>query len=160
MTINSKSLNMKTQKNILLIEDDHDDQFIFKEAIGKCADARLVHIANNGKEALDWLNTSTTLPDLIFSDINMPMMNGIDCYSEILKIPAICKVPVIFLSSDTSAIENVGKLGAKMFIKKGSDDVTLKMLIERVIKMELFVDSLKPIITYNHNIRKSKITLS
>lgn len=151
---------MKTQKNILLIEDDHDDQFIFSEAIKRCADAKLIHVANNGQEALDWLNTSTTLPDLIFSDINMPRMNGIDCYAEILKTPAICKVPVVFLSSDTSSREHVGKLGAKMFIKKGGDDVTLKMLIERVIKMELLVDSLKPVISYNHKIRKRKIILS
>jgi CheY-like chemotaxis protein len=137
---------MKTHKNILLIEDDQDDQFLFKEVIKKCPEVTLVFIANNGREALDWLNTSTALPDLIFSDINMPLMNGIDCFREILNTPALCKLPVVFLSSDTTMIEYVGVLGAKTFIKKGIDDASLKMQIERVIRMDHFATLLIPVI--------------
>lgn len=151
---------MKTQKNILLIEDDHDDQLTFKEVLKKCMNAQLLHVADNGKEALDWLNTSTNLPDLIFSDINMPVMNGIECFTEILKSPSICKIPVVFLSSDTSAIDHIDNLGAKTFIKKGSDDATLQIQIERVINMELLMDSFKPLKKNYYRNRNSKKIIS
>ncbi|MBA3285718.1 MAG: response regulator, partial [Nitrosopumilus sp.] len=46
---------MQTNRSILLIEDDHDDQLFFKEALGNCSGTELLYIANNGLEALVWL---------------------------------------------------------------------------------------------------------
>ena len=109
---------MKTEKYLLLLEDDPDDQFTFTEAIKDNTDVKLIHIANNGQEALDWLKTTITLPDMIFTDINMPKMNGIEFFTEILKSSSTCNIPVVFLSSDSSAIDHIGKMGAKTFIKK------------------------------------------
>jgi CheY-like chemotaxis protein len=135
---------MKTHKNILLIEDDHDDQYLFKAAIENLPETKLVHIAGNGKEALDWLNATITLPDIIFTDINMPVMSGIECFKKIMNTPVFHKLPVVFLSSDIAMIEYVGTLGAKMFITKGIDTATMKTQIERAIKTEYFEDTYKP----------------
>ena len=57
---------MKKLKSILLVEDDEDDQFFFIEAMSKIENATLYAVANNGKEAIDWLENSPTLPDTIF----------------------------------------------------------------------------------------------
>jgi len=70
---------MKAVKTILVIEDDIDEQQFFIQALNSISNASLYFVANNGKEALEQLNKTTVLPDLIFSDIQMPIMNGIEC---------------------------------------------------------------------------------
>eukprot|EP01035_Chromulina_nebulosa_P054372 gene54372-74484_t len=76
---------MMQSKSILLVEDDKDDQEFFIEAIKDIENVTLYFVANNGKEALDKLRNSKVLPDLIFTDINMPVMNGIECLTAIIE---------------------------------------------------------------------------
>jgi CheY-like chemotaxis protein len=76
---------MNNSKNVFLVENDEDDQLFFREAVSEIKNAKMSFIANNGKEALEQLELSPTLPDIIFMDINMPLMNGIDCLIEIIK---------------------------------------------------------------------------
>lgn len=93
---------MNHLKSILLIEDDPDDQEFFIEAISHIQNTSQYAVVNNGREALERLNTSMVLPDLIFSDIEMPLMNGIYCFTEIKKAPRIRNIPLVFLSSSTA----------------------------------------------------------
>ncbi len=127
---------MNTPKSVLLVEDDKDDQEFFIMAIDQIHNAILFGVANNGQEALDKLMYSITLPDLIFSDINMPMMNGIQYLSEIVKNPRTQNIPVVMLTTDTSKRELVHQLGAKAFIEKPSDSTTLRNILERVINQD------------------------
>lgn len=124
---------MNTSKSILLIEDDEDDQEFFTEAISGIQSAWLYHIANNGKEAIDKLKNSIVLPDIIFTDVNMPLMNGFECFSELLKNPRTRHIPVVFLSTDTSQKELAYELGARGFIHKPSDAYTLSTKLSQVI---------------------------
>src|SRR5688572_12982950 len=123
---------MRKLKSILLIEDDKDDQFFFIEALNEIGNANIFDIVNNGKEALSKLEKSVILPDLIFTDINMPVMNGLECLSEIMRSPRLRNIPVVILSTDTGTIELVRILGAKAFIKKPVDSRTLREEIERM----------------------------
>jgi CheY-like chemotaxis protein len=116
---------MKKSTSILLIEDDEDDQGFFIEAISGIEHTMLYHIAKNGKDAIDKLKNSTVLPDIIFTDINMPLMNGVECFLELLKNPRTKNIPVVFLTSDTGQREFVYQLGAKGYIQKPSDSHTL-----------------------------------
>jgi len=131
---------MSNAKNIFLVEDDIDDQFFFSEAIGKIENAFLQDVANNGIEALAKLEISPALPDLIFMDINMPMMNGIECLIEILKNPHLQNIPVVILSTDTSQIVFIRSLGAKGYIKKPFDSKTLRARLEEVININFVTD--------------------
>lgn len=126
---------MKNSKSILLIEDDEDDQGFFIEAINGIDNIRLYHIAKNGKEAIDKLKNSAALPDIIFTDINMPKMDGIECFLEIIKNPRTKNIPVVFLSSDTGKRALTSQLGAKGFIQKPSDNHTLSLQISQMIKL-------------------------
>ena len=74
-------------KYILLVDDDIDDQEFFIDALGAIENANLFGVANNGKEALALLANSVPLPDHIFMDFNMPVMNGIECLTENRKKP-------------------------------------------------------------------------
>lgn len=132
---------MKKLKSILLVEDDEDDQFFFIEAMSKIENATLYGVANNGKEALDYLENSPTLPDIIFMDINMQIMNGIECLTNIMKNPMICNIPVVMLTTSSAQKELTHTLGARAFIKKPWDGKVLYTHIEQMINLDFIVDS-------------------
>jgi CheY-like chemotaxis protein len=65
----------------------------------------------------------------------MPVMDGIECLSEIVNIPIIRDIPVVVLSSDTSKIELLSKMGVKAFIEKPVDCRLLQRLVQQVLGM-------------------------
>ena len=107
---------MSLYKNILYIEDDEDDQILFEEAMRDIGDSMHCSLANNGKEALEKLKTSLDLPDIIFLDINMPLMNGFEFIKHLKAEQSFCKIPVVILSTSTSEIEKMLQLGPYEFI--------------------------------------------
>lgn len=134
---------MRTLKTILLVEDDKDDQEFFVEALSQISNTSLFGIANDGVEALQHLNEEKSLPDMIFMDINMPRMNGIECLKEIAKSSLAKNIPVIMLSTSTDNIELVRQLGGRAFLEKPCLNGMLKSHIERIINEDLAVDSSK-----------------
>lgn len=75
---------MAKLKNILLVDDDEITNYINSDLIKSMDITEHVSIAHNGKEALEYLIRAHEkpapegyiIPDLIFLDINMPVMNG------------------------------------------------------------------------------------
>ena len=127
--------------SILLIEDNRLYQLLFIQVLKEIKHAILFDVANNGKEALDKLENSDNLPDFIFTDINMPVMDGIECLAEIKKNPKIKDIPVVVLSASTPQTELVKKLGAKVFLKKTSDGNTLREQLEELINADATDDN-------------------
>jgi len=66
----------------------------------------------------------------------MPVMNGIECLSEIIKNPQIRNIPVVILTSDTGHAELACKLGAKAFLKKPADNKILREQLEQMINLD------------------------
>lgn len=62
--------------SILLIDDDTDDNFIHTRAIEKSGINAEVAVCIDGKQALEHLRNSENRPDIIFLDVNMPIMGG------------------------------------------------------------------------------------
>ena len=127
---------MGNPKRILLIEDNKHDQYFFIQALKEVGSAVLFDIANNGKEALDKLTSSDELPDLIFTDLHMPVMDGVEYLSKTAKMPMIRDIPVVVLSSDLSRIGSISDLGARLFIEKPDDCNLLQKMIEFVLEMK------------------------
>ena len=123
---------MELSKAVLMIDDDKDDQEFFIAALQGIPNVGSVRITGNGREALDLLNSNLFLPDIIFSDLNMPVMNGIEWLAENAKCPNTKNIPVVILSSGVEMKEIAFALGAKSFIKKNSD---LKMLTLEIAQM-------------------------
>lgn len=76
--------------------------------------------ALNGQEAMNMLTSGEVLPDLIFLDLNMPLMNGKQFLAACRQVDKCRHIPVIVLSttSDKSSIEETFRLGAKDYITK------------------------------------------
>jgi len=63
-------------KNILLIDDDDEDQEIFLSAVEEVSNSASCIAFSGATEALKKLATKDINPDVIFLDLNMPIMNG------------------------------------------------------------------------------------
>lgn len=106
-----------TRKKILVVEDNlayaNILNFAFKHSIfGAEAEIETV---NDGKEAIDYLSRnqgnsgnrqeSGQLPDLILSDINMPLLSGLELLAWIRQTDHLKHLPVILMSSYIQPIE-------------------------------------------------------
>ncbi|HEY5750810.1 MAG TPA: response regulator [Chryseolinea sp.] len=91
---------MSLYRTILLVDDDKEDQEIFRDAIEEVDSSVHCLCANNGEEALILLgNDITAQPDLLFIDLNMPRLNGKQVLQEIKKQPHLDGIPVIMYST-------------------------------------------------------------
>lgn len=117
-------LAMQTPTLFFLADDDEDDRILFLEALSQINPAIKCMMAKNGKEALLMLQSDMfVLPDYIFLDLNMPIMNGLKCLMEIKKLALLKHIPVIIYSTSAEEeFKDAGKrLGALDFFVKPSD---------------------------------------
>jgi len=128
---------MGIHKKILLVDDDVDDQLFFVDAIKELEPAIDCDVANNGLEALDHLEKIPPPPNLIFLDLNMPLMNGFECLSELKKTKAYQEIPVIIFttSNQPKDVERTIAMGAKMYLTKPPDFNALKDKLQDILKM-------------------------
>jgi CheY-like chemotaxis protein len=86
-------------KNILLIDDDSDDADVFIEAINSLDKNITCFAETNPIKALEFLTSTETLPDLIFLDYNMPVLNGNEFIEKMRAVEELQPIPVILYSS-------------------------------------------------------------
>ncbi len=118
---------------VLMVEDDESIQLIVRLGLVDLGGMDLFFV-NHGREALDYLNEKKDQwkPDLIISDVNMPVLDGPGLLRELKDSPKFGSVPVIFLSADDS------KDLKKDLILAGAIDVIFKpfnaLLLAKTIK--------------------------
>src|SRR4051812_23258505 len=105
-------------KNLLLIDDDEDDQELFIEAAKEISSDINITVVPDASIALDKLTKHTVTADVIFSDLNMPRMNGQQFLLEIKRRPELKHIPVIIFStsSHSHTIQLVKDFGAHEFV--------------------------------------------
>jgi CheY-like chemotaxis protein len=103
-----------------LIEDDPDDQEFFCSALEAVSPGSQCITAVNGHQALEMLRTGRVKADVIFLDLNMPLMNGFQFLEEIKKSPEFTEIPIIVLSTSSDQISKQKslRLGARNFLTK------------------------------------------
>lgn len=89
-------------KKILIVEDDYFISLVTKKYLNKLGFE--VSIETNGKLAIHYLKTTNKLPDLILTDIRMPIMNGLDFLKNIKKEEKYKKIPVFAITSEAKEI--------------------------------------------------------
>lgn len=107
-------------RNILLIDDDEDDQDIFKSALKELNSSVRFEGFYNALEALDRLSEKQIIPDVVFLDLNMPVMSGLQFLTHIKDREMLKDIPVFIYStsSQNSTIKLAKELGAYDFITK------------------------------------------
>ena len=91
----------KKKFRILLVEDNPADISLTKEALNKNEIINEIHVVHNGVEALNFLEKKHR-PDLIFLDLNLPKMTGLEVLKEIKEHEKYKRIPVIILTISTN----------------------------------------------------------
>ena len=122
---------------ILYADDDHDDRELMTEAFNTIDPSILCLIAKDGQNALEMLNETDALPDYIFLDINMPVMDGKKCLTELKKDGRLKEIPVVIYSTttDKKEINQFYKLGASSFIHKPNNFSDLCSALNMFVRM-------------------------
>lgn len=98
---------MYQNEPIILIEDDPDDCDLFINAFNDLGIKNDIKCFADGHKALNYLKTTTDKTLMIISDINMPLMNGLQLLKEINQTEDIRKkrIPFIYFSTSNSPKE-------------------------------------------------------
>jgi len=118
---------------LLYADDDVDDIDLLYDIVGVLNPSCKIINVRDGQQALDFLENSSLLPDIIILDINMPAMDGRSCLKFIKKDPRLNNIPVIIYSTGQSQqdIELCYQLGALAYIQK---PFTFKEGVDRLSK--------------------------
>ncbi|KAB1067281.1 response regulator [Tamlana haliotis] len=122
----------ETEKTQILIVEDEPDILDFIKTI--FINTYEITQATNGKEGLE--NALKNSPDIVISDIMMPISSGIDLCHAIKTNPITSHIPVILLtarSAEQHEIEGL-KTGADAYITKPFNADKLKIIVENLIK--------------------------
>jgi CheY-like chemotaxis protein len=130
----------KKLKCILLVDDQEECNYMHKRAIRMMGCAEKVHVAMNGKEAIDFLRSEEggvcPTPELIFFDLNMPVMGGWEFLDEYDKLEEEQKSKIVLVLLTTSLNKKDKERAAKNkyikeYVSKYLDESNLQAILDK-----------------------------
>lgn len=136
---------------LLLVEDNPGDVRLLEEAMDDVDINATLHVATDGAEALDFVYrrndyTDAPFPDIIFLDLDLSRMNGIDILCELNEKEELSRVPVIILTSSDSEddIRQAYRCNANAYLTKPVDQAEFVELLQAFKKFWLTAAHLPP----------------
>jgi DNA-binding NarL/FixJ family response regulator len=124
-------------KSKVIIVDDHT---IFREGfklvLDTIAGVKVVGEAANGRELLSLMEHNK--PDLVFMDINMPLLNGVEATKKALKINPEIKIIALSSFDDIDSINNMLYAGVEGYLVKDADYTEIEKAIDDVMSGKNF----------------------
>jgi CheY-like chemotaxis protein len=114
---------MNTERQILIIEDNRDDEALLLRQLKKAELERHIHVIHDGGKALTYLkNERLKSEDLaaIFLDLNLPTTSGLIILEAIRSSQRLQDLPIIIMTSSNSPedLERCRTLGVSCFVQK------------------------------------------
>jgi len=128
--------------DILLVEDSPADVRLTREALKEAKVLNMLHVAQDGVEALDFLHkqgpyAGKPSPDLILLDLNLPKKDGREVLAEIKQDETLRRIPVVVLTTSRAEEDVIRSynLHANAYVTKPVD---LKQFLEVIRAIEAF----------------------
>jgi DNA-binding response OmpR family regulator len=118
---------------ILLVEDDTNLTLLFKETL---ASQFCIQFCSNGQQAIQYLQEAKDeLPEVIISDVMMPLMNGFELCEQVKRTDEFKHIPFLLLTakSDSSSQQKGLSLGADDYINKPFEMKSLQFKVNNII---------------------------
>lgn len=123
--------------NILVVDDSKTIRSIVAKTL-RLTKLEIAEIfeAANGKEALDCLADNWV--DIVFSDLNMPVMTGMELVNTMSKDGLMKDIPVVVISTDGSSarIEELKQKGVREYLRKPFTPESISETITRVLGVD------------------------
>ena len=118
-------------KTIFLVDDEPIWLSVLSEALEQ--QHFKVISSESGEDALTKLKKSK--PDLILSDVRMPVMNGFDLFERVRSEPKLKNIPYIFMSSidDYDAKRVAKELGVDDYVTKPYNTEDVKLIMSNLV---------------------------
>jgi DNA-binding NarL/FixJ family response regulator len=129
----------------IIIADDH--QIVaggIKAILDSTNNFTVLGIAENGKKVLELIETEKV--DVVLMDINMPVMNGIECTRKLKQLYPTIKVIILTMYNRKQFIRELLQVGADGCILKNNSGKELLGAIDRVISGKTYFDQLNEFI--------------
>ncbi len=140
---------------VLIVEDQH----IFRKGLimllKEIPGIEIFGEASNGKEFLKMIENRR--PDIVFMDIQMPVMNGIEATQKAIDLYPGLKIVAISMFGDEEYLVSMLEAGVKGFLLKTVEEHELHKAIDLVAdNKNYFSDELLPVLTNSLVNKKSK----
>lgn len=126
----------KTIQRIYLADDDSDDRAFFSDALSEIPISTSIEEFSNGVDLMSFLlKKENKIPDVIFLDLKMPMMDGFECLSDIRDLDSLKNIPVVIYSTSfhQKDVDRLKEMGATLYLKKPSSFNQLKTLLHKCL---------------------------
>jgi len=130
--------NPTNYRQIFLVDDDQEDRELFSEALsGTNQSIKLTEIPSGVKLIEILSKDNSVMPEVIFMDINMPKLNGIECLKKIRSISKFKDLKIVIYSTYylDDFIEDAFKFGACIFYVKPRSFTGLQSLITEALQV-------------------------
>jgi two-component system chemotaxis response regulator CheY len=120
--------------NILVVDDSKTIRSVIKKTLNIAGvPIGELYEAANGQEGLNVMQNNWV--DLVFADINMPVMTGIEMIKKMEEDKLLERMPVIIVSTEGSKtrVEELIKRGVRAFIKKPITPELLRNVVREVL---------------------------
>jgi len=121
---------------VLLVEDNRADRHIIRQLLSEYDSNHHLNEVEDGEEALDFLNRRGKFleappADLIFLDLNLPRMGGLEVLRQLKAHPGFQMIPVVVLTSSRSPsdVKAAYQAGANLYLRKPIDLEHLQELL-------------------------------
>ena len=135
--------------HILIVDDERVERNGIKFLLKKMELPLMIHEASNGKEALEFLTKTEDDIDIIFTDIKMPFIDGIELIKELHTLEKEYKIIIFSGYGEFEYAKFAVKMGVEDYILKPVDPVEFEKTITRVIK-ELDEQKNKEVVQEEH----------
>jgi two-component system response regulator len=147
---------MGNKRSMLLVEDNPMDVKIFKLIFAELPEKPEIVVATNGSEALEYLMEAylgNNMPDLVLSDLNMPMLNGLEFLERVKMDRRFFRTPVIIYSGSVnqSDIQRAYELRAAAYVQKSFNIDTLRQSMEILFQFWFDTAALPRLLTNEKN---------
>jgi YesN/AraC family two-component response regulator len=115
---------------VLIADDVQETRRNTRLMLATLDDLEVVAIASNGVQAVQLAREHR--PDIVFLDINMPEMDGLTAYREILKIYPDTGCVIISAEKDTSTLRTAMSIGVQEYLIKPFTVEELEIAVARV----------------------------
>lgn len=119
-----------------------DDHAILRKGLAELItdfeDMQIIADANNGKELLERLEKTGTVPDIFILDINMPVMNGYETARHIRKTWPGSKILALSMYDNEFNVIRMLRCGANGYVLKDAEPSELKKAINAVIEHDFY----------------------
>jgi two-component system chemotaxis response regulator CheY len=117
------------KKNVLIVDDSPLIHNLLKKTLEKYS-YNVCGTATNGRDGVEQYKKLS--PDIVFMDINMPIMDGLEAATQIKKINTAANIIMLSAIGDEASSKVISELGIKISLQKPFDDYKIISAISSI----------------------------